>query len=106
MDIKVLKQQLETDRKKIKIMEHANKAKTNFLNNVSHDIRTPMNAIIGYTTLAASHLDNIETTRDYLNKISISSSHLKMAYDSGMNGFVAKPINIEALMYTLADILK
>ena len=56
--------------------EHANRAKTAFLNNMSHDIRTPMNAIIGYTALAAAHLDNVETTRDYLNKISTSSSHL------------------------------
>ncbi len=56
--------------------EHANKAKTAFLNNMSHDIRTPMNAIIGYTALAASHLDNADIIRDYLNKISISSSHL------------------------------
>lgn len=56
--------------------EHANKAKTVFLNNMSHDIRTPMNAIIGYTALAASHLDNADIIRDYLKKISISSSHL------------------------------
>lgn len=56
--------------------EHANRAKTAFLNNMSHDIRTPMNAIIGYTALAAAHLDNPEVTRDYLNKISTSSSHL------------------------------
>ena len=56
--------------------EHANRAKTAFLNNMSHDIRTPMNAIIGYTALATAHLDNVETTRDYLSKISTSSSHL------------------------------
>lgn len=56
--------------------EHANRAKTAFLNNMSHDIRTPMNAIIGYTALAAAHLDNTDMIRDYLKKISISSSHL------------------------------
>lgn len=56
--------------------EHANRAKTAFLNNMSHDIRTPMNAIIGYTALAAAHLDNTDQVRDYLKKISISSSHL------------------------------
>ncbi|MGN0639221.1 MAG: response regulator [Huintestinicola sp.] len=56
--------------------EHANRAKTAFLNNMSHDIRTPMNAIIGYTALAAAHLDNTDVIRDYLKKISISSSHL------------------------------
>ncbi len=56
--------------------QHANRAKTVFLNNMSHDIRTPMNAIIGYTSLAATHIDNKEQVRDYLSKIQISSSHL------------------------------
>ncbi len=56
--------------------EHANRAKTTFLNNMSHDIRTPMNAIVGFTALAASHLDNREQVRDYLEKISVSSQHL------------------------------
>ena len=56
--------------------EHANHAKTTFLNNMSHDIRTPMNAIIGYTALAASHIDNKEQVQDYLSKITTSSSHL------------------------------
>ncbi len=56
--------------------EHANKAKTTFLNNMSHDIRTPMNAIVGFTALAASHIDNKEQVQDYLSKISVSSQHL------------------------------
>ena len=56
--------------------EQANHAKTNFLNNMSHDIRTPMNAIVGFTAMAAAHLDNKEQVQDYLKKISISSRHL------------------------------
>ncbi len=56
--------------------EHANRAKTTFLNNMSHDIRTPMNAIVGFTALAASHIDNTEQVEDYLSKISVSSQHL------------------------------
>ena len=56
--------------------EHANRAKTAFLNNMSHDIRTPMNAIVGFTALAASHIDNKEQVQDYLEKISVSSQHL------------------------------
>ena len=54
----------------------ANKAKREFLFNMSHDIRTPMNAIIGFTSLAATHIDNKEQVVDYLRKISISSQHL------------------------------
>ena len=43
---------------------------------MSHDIRTPMNAIIGFTSLAATHMDNPEQVRDYLSKITTSSNHL------------------------------
>ncbi len=56
--------------------EQASRAKTNFLNNMSHDIRTPMNAIIGFTSLAISHIDMREQVLDYLKKIDISSRHL------------------------------
>ena len=56
--------------------ESANSAKTTFLNNMSHDIRTPMNAIIGFTSLAASHVDNKAKVKEYLSKISTSSEHL------------------------------
>ena len=56
--------------------ERASKAKTDFLANMSHDIRTPMNAIIGFTSLAATHIDNREQVLDYLKKISTSSQHL------------------------------
>ena len=58
------------------LAEHANQAKTNFLNNMSHDIRTPMNAIIGYTSLAAAHLEDKKLLEDYLRKIMTSSNHL------------------------------
>jgi PAS domain S-box-containing protein len=56
--------------------QRASQAKTLFLNNMSHDIRTPMNAIIGFTNLAATHMDNQELVRSYLDKITTSSSHL------------------------------
>ncbi len=56
--------------------QHANRAKTTFLNNMSHDIRTPMNAIIGFTSLAAAHIQNTEQVQDYLAKITTSSNHL------------------------------
>ncbi len=58
------------------VARHANRAKTSFLNNMSHDIRTPMNAIIGFTALAESHIDNKEQVQDYLQKIHTSGTHL------------------------------
>ncbi len=54
----------------------ANEAKSLFLSNMSHDIRTPMNAIIGFTTLATNHIDDVERVEDYLDKIQASSTHL------------------------------
>ena len=58
------------------LAEQANKAKTTFLNNMSHDIRTPMNAIIGFTNLATKYIDDKEKVQDYLEKIGQSSNHL------------------------------
>lgn len=54
----------------------ADSAKSTFLTNMSHDIRTPMNAIIGFTNIASSHLDDPEKVRDALGKIRTSSDHL------------------------------
>ena len=56
--------------------EAANKAKTDFLSNMSHDIRTPMNGIIGMTAVAVAHLDEKERVRDSLQKITQASKHL------------------------------
>ena len=54
----------------------ASRAKSVFLSNMSHDIRTPMNAIVGFTSLAISHLDNTEQVEEYLKKIRASGNHL------------------------------
>ena len=56
--------------------QYANNAKTTFLNNMSHDIRTPMNAIIVFTSLAVTHIDNKAQVQDYLGKIMTSGNHL------------------------------
>lgn len=55
---------------------HANKAKSTFLSNMSHDIRTPMNAIIGFTSLALTHIESREQVKEYLKKIMTSGNHL------------------------------
>ena len=56
--------------------ESANRAKTNFLSTMSHDIRTPMNAIIGLTTIAEKNLGDVESTGESLRKIGLASNHL------------------------------
>ncbi len=56
--------------------EHANAAKQEFLSSMSHDIRTPMNAIIGMTSLALSNTHNHDQVQEYLHKIELSSKHL------------------------------
>ncbi len=56
--------------------ESANRAKTDFLSTMSHDIRTPMNAIIGLTTLAEKNVADVDSTKESLRKISLASNHL------------------------------
>ena len=55
---------------------HANKAKSEFLSNMSHDIRTPMNGIVGMTAIAMANIDDKERVKDCLGKITLSSKHL------------------------------
>ncbi|MCH5155025.1 MAG: response regulator [Clostridiales bacterium] len=71
-DIK-MREQLE---EALQIAENANAAKSHFLSNMSHDIRTPMNAIIGYATLLGKDADNADRVRDYVRKITYSGQHL------------------------------
>ncbi len=59
------------------LAESANRAKSDFLSRMSHDIRTPMNAVIGYATIAASHMEERERVKDCLKKILSSGEHLQ-----------------------------
>lgn len=58
------------------VAKHANQAKTEFLSRMSHDIRTPMNAIVGMTAIAGAHIEDTQKVRDCLKKINTSSKHL------------------------------
>ncbi len=91
----------------LQLAEQANRAKTTFLNNISHDIRTPMNAIIGFVTLASDHLDNRERVKDYLQKISQSASHLLSLINDvlDMSHIESGKMVIEEKPENLADIL-
>lgn len=60
----------------LQIAKNANKSKSNFLSNMSHDIRTPMNAIVGFSILLSRDADDPQKVREYTKKISTSSQHL------------------------------
>ena len=84
--------------KAINKAEAASRSKQDFLFNMSHDIRTPMNAIIGFTNLAEQHIDDKEKTRDYLEKIMSSSQHLLALINDvlDMSRIENGKVNIEA----------
>ncbi len=95
--------------------QHANQAKTTFLSNMSHDIRTPMNAIIGFATIAASHMDRTDQVRDCLHKILSSSNHLlglindildMSRIESGKLQIHNQECNIPELMHNLVNIIQ
>ena len=87
--------------------ETANRAKSTFLSNMSHDIRTPMNAIIGFTTLAVSNIENKEKVRDYLGKILASSNHLLSLINDilDMSRIESGKIHLEETKVNLSDLL-
>ena len=68
--------QMRQERKLLSELEEANKAKTNFLFNMSHDIRTPMNAIMGFTDMALKYADDKERVVNNLKKVKSSGEHL------------------------------
>ncbi len=87
--------------------ESASRAKTRFLSNMSHDIRTPMNAIIGFTTLALTHIDNRERVQGYLEKIDVSSSHLLSLINDvlDMSRIESGKIHLEETECNLPDVM-
>lgn len=85
----------------------ANQAKSTFLSNMSHDIRTPMNAIIGFTALATSHIDNKEKVEEYLKKIMTSGSHLLNLINDvlDMSRIESGKIHLEEELCSLPEII-
>ncbi|MEY8317683.1 response regulator [Oscillospiraceae bacterium 50-58] len=95
--------------------QRANSAKTTFLSNMSHDIRTPMNAIIGFTTIAISHIDNRDQVKDCLQKVLSSSNHLlslindildMSRIESGKVQIKEQECNISELTHNLVNIIQ
>ena len=95
--------------------ERANQAKSSFLSNMSHDIRTPMNAIVNMTVFAKESMDDPKALSDCLNTIEESSNHLlalinnvldMSRIESGKTVFESQPFNIKDEMLKLADIAK
>ena len=87
--------------------ESANRAKSTFLSNMSHDIRTPMNAIIGFTTLALSNIDDTDRVKDYLAKTLASSNHLLSLINDvlDMSRIESGKIHLEEVEVNLSDVL-
>ncbi len=93
----------------------ASKAKSVFLSNMSHDIRTPMNAIIGFTTLAITHIDHREQVEMYLKKIMTSGNHLlslindildMSRIESGKMHLEEKPCSLPDILHNLRSIIQ
>lgn len=87
---------------------HANASKSEFLSRMSHDIRTPMNAIIGMTSIATNHLDNPDRVKDCLNKITVSSKHLLSLINEvlDMSKIESGKINLAEEEFTLSDLIE
>ena len=86
----------------------ANAAKSAFLSNMSHDIRTPMNAIVGFTTLAASRIDQPERVQEYLGKIQSSSAHLLSLINDilDVSHIESGKVSLDEQPYNLVDLLE
>ena len=114
-----LREQLEKKQNELEdalqMAQAASRAKTAFLSNMSHDIRTPMNAIIGFTGLAAKHIDDKDRVEDYLATIARSSEHLlalindvldMSRIESGKMTLNEKPESLAEIIHALREIVR
>lgn len=118
-EIEQLNKQISKSKEELQIAltaaEHANRSKTVFLNNMSHDIRTPMNAIIGFTSLAATHIDDKKQVQNYLEKVMTSSQHLlslindvldMSRIESGKVKIEEKPVHLPEVLHDIRTIIQ
>ena len=115
-------EEIRSEMKKKELLENAlmqankaNKAKSVFLSNMSHDIRTPMNAIVGFTSLAITHIDSTEQVKEYLGKIMTSGEHLlslindvldMSRIESGKMHLEEKPCRLPDILHGLRNIVQ
>ena len=87
--------------------ETANIAKSAFLSNMSHDIRTPLNGILGITQLAANHLDNPEKMKSYIDNISIAGEHLLSLINNilDMSKIESGKLNVTNSVFSLKELI-
>ncbi len=114
-DVEEQKKQDQALKDALMVAKHATRAKSTFLSNMSHDIRTPMNAIIGFTALAQTHLDQQDLVKDYLSKIHTSSTHLlslineildMSRIESGTVKLEEKPVHIPDVLHDLRTMIQ
>ncbi|MDE5742056.1 MAG: response regulator [Oscillospiraceae bacterium] len=115
-------EEIRSDMEKRELLENAlmqanraSKAKSVFLSNMSHDIRTPMNAIVGFTSLAITHIDNKLQVEEYLKKIMTSGNHLlslindvldMSRIESGKMHLDEKPCSLPEIFHGLQNIIQ
>ncbi len=109
------REQIQALQEALKQAKRANNAKNIFLSNMSHDIRTPMNAIIGFTNIALEHIDNREQVKHCLEKVRSSSGHLlgllndilDMTHiESGQMKLTEAPCSLSSLLYDMLNIIQ
>ena len=114
LGIRNIDEETRSEREKKELLEsalsqanRANKAKSTFLSNMSHDIRTPMNAIIGFTSLAITHIDNREQVERYLKKIMTSGNHMLSLINDilDMSRIESGKIHLDEDICSLPDIM-
>ena len=105
--VKELEQKIAELEDRLRTAEEGNRAKSRFLSNMSHDIRTPMNAIMGMTSIGLSHIDEKARVQDCLNKIQTASMHLMSLVNDvlDMSRIDSNRLTLHEEVFSLADLI-